>query len=102
MPLNNTEIELGKCAFKAIQYMSLGIPAVVSPVGANCSVVNDGINGYWADSDDQWYTALEKLILNTSIRIQMGKLAREKMQEQFSVNSSLPVFLNLFKKGTAG
>lgn len=98
MPLNNTEIELGKCAFKAIQYMSLGIPAVVSPVGANCTVVDDGINGYWADTDEQWYTALEKLILNTDQRIQMGKLAREKMQEQFSVNSSLPVFLNVFKK----
>ena len=35
MPLKNTEIEQGKCAFKAIQYMSLGIPPVVSPVGAN-------------------------------------------------------------------
>ena len=32
MPLNNTEVDLGKCGFKAIQYMSLGIPAVVSPV----------------------------------------------------------------------
>jgi glycosyltransferase involved in cell wall biosynthesis len=98
MPLKNTEIELGKCGFKAIQYLSLGIPAVVSPVGVNCTVVENGTNGYWADNDEQWFTALEKLILNTDERIQMGKLARQKIQEHFSVKSTLPAFLNLFKK----
>ena len=32
MPLYDDEISKGKCGFKAIQYMSLGIPAIVSPV----------------------------------------------------------------------
>ena len=41
MPLCNSKAGLGKCGFKAIQYMSLGIPAVVSPVGANCEVVKN-------------------------------------------------------------
>lgn len=96
MPLNNSEIELGKCAFKAIQYMSLGIPPVVSPVGVNCTVVDDGINGYWADNEEKWYAALEKLILNTNERVLMGKLAQQKIQKQFSVISTLPLFLDLF------
>ena len=97
MPLNNTEIEWGKCAFKAIQYMSLGIPAVVSPVGANRTVVDDGINGYWADTEEELYAGLEKLIVNTQERIQMGKLAQQKIKNQFSVAATRNIFLDLFK-----
>ena len=52
MPLNNTELEKGKCGFKAIQYMSLGIPAVVSPVGVNLLIITDGENGFVA-ADEQ-------------------------------------------------
>jgi glycosyltransferase involved in cell wall biosynthesis len=101
MPLINTDVELGKCAFKAIQYMSLGIPAVVSPVGANCEVVDDKKNGYWADTDHEWYVALEKLILDINERKQMGKLAQQKIINEYSVIATKTQFLDLFKSGNA-
>jgi glycosyltransferase involved in cell wall biosynthesis len=97
MPLNNTESEMGKCAFKAIQYMSLGIPAVVSPVGANCNVVSNKINGFWADSDDQWYQKLEILITNNELRKEMGILARNSIVNNFSVSSQKSNFFQLFE-----
>lgn len=97
MPLDNTEIEFGKCAFKAIQYMSLGIPAIVSPVSANCKVVDDGINGYWADTEQEWYAKLETLLLNPDKRIEMGKLAQQKIENQYSVSATSKIFLDLFK-----
>ena len=43
MPLSDDEWARGKCGFKALQYMSLGIPAMVSPVGVNTQIVDDGI-----------------------------------------------------------
>lgn len=101
MPLIHTDVQLGKCAFKAIQYMSLGIPAVVTPLGANCEVVDDGINGYWADNDTEWYDKLEKLILDKTLRIEMGKHARQKIEDRYSVNATRNLFLNLFKQGQA-
>lgn len=96
MPLYNTAIELGKCAFKAIQYMSLGIPAVVSPVGVNCEVVGNGEDGFWADTEKEWYISLEKLITDKELCMQMGKLSREKIVAKFSVKATEDSFFNLF------
>src|SRR5205085_2743687 len=54
MPLPDEPWARGKCGMKAIQYMGVGIPAVVSPVGANRQIVTDGITGLHASTDAQW------------------------------------------------
>lgn len=97
MPLYNSEFELGKCAFKAIQYMSLGIPAVVSPVGANVAIVQENINGFWADSDQEWYDILEKLLTSESLRAKIGTAARQRIEDFYSVRATSHQFFDLFK-----
>ena len=96
MPLQNSAIQLGKCAFKAIQYMSLGIPAVVSPVGANCKVVENGVNGLWATDSKEWYTSLETLLINKELRGQMGKASRARVINRYSVVATEDSFFNMF------
>lgn len=97
MPLEDTEIGLGKCAFKAIQYMSLGIPAIVSPVGANCEVVTNNKTGFWAESDEEWYYHLEKLISSNELRTEIGIAAQKLVTDNYSVKATSALFLNLFK-----
>ncbi|HNO53859.1 MAG TPA: glycosyltransferase, partial [Chitinophagaceae bacterium] len=79
-----------------IQYLSLGIPAVVSPVGANVEVVDDGKNGFVADTEDEWMSAIEKLIKDSELRKKMGAAGRKKIVEKYSVQSSYKQFLSLF------
>jgi glycosyltransferase involved in cell wall biosynthesis len=97
MPLINSEVEKGKCGFKAIQYMSLGIPAVVSPVGANRNVVEDGKTGYWAEKDQEWEERLERLILDEKLRIQLGTNGREKIIREYAVKVQKNNFFQLFQ-----
>ncbi len=97
MPLANSEVEMGKCAFKAIQYMSLGIPAVVSPVGANKLVVQNGIEGFWADTEQEWYEKIERLITDPILRTEMGKRARHRVIDDYSVKSNASIFFGLFQ-----
>lgn len=97
MPLLDTASAKGKCAFKAIQYMALGIPAVVSNVGANAEVVDDGINGFVCEGFDEWLEALSTLLQNIFLRKSMGLYAQQKIVDQFSVEATKSIFLSLFK-----
>ena len=96
MPLEHTDVGLGKCAFKAIQYMSLGIPPIVSPVGANVQLVSNGVDGYFADNENEWFLYLENLILSKSLREEMGRQALKRIKNSYSVNSTQEEFFNLF------
>ena len=96
MPLVDDQWAKGKCGFKALQYMSLGIPAVVSPVGVNTTIVDHGKNGMVAATEEDWYAALATLMQDEALRIQMGAAAAEKILGNYSVSSNTPRFLALF------
>lgn len=96
MPLEDDPWAKGKCAFKALQYMALGIPALVSPVGMNTEVVQSGVNGYVCNSAEEWRNAIESLLLDPEMRIQLGEAARATVVQRYSVQSNEDNFLQLF------
>ena len=96
MPLTADEWSEGKCGFKLIQYLALGIPAVSSSVGVNKKIIEQGVNGYFADTDEEWYNNIEKLIVDAALRKQMGTAGRKKMVAQYSLQSNENNFMHLF------
>ena len=96
MPLEQDAWSEGKCGFKIIQYLSLGIPAVASPVGVNKDIVEHGINGFLCQSPDEWRTALSQLLTDEKLRTDMGAAGRSKMNQKYSVQSNENNFLSLF------
>jgi len=96
MPLQDDPWAQGKCAFKALQYMSLGIPALVSPVGMNTEVVQDDYNGYVCHTLAQWHQRLSQLLTDAPHRQVLGVAARATIEQHYSVCSNTASFLNLF------
>ncbi|WP_019947773.1 glycosyltransferase [Hymenobacter aerophilus] len=96
MPLEDDKWAQGKCAFKALQYMALGEPALVSPVGMNTEVVTDGVNGNICASPAEWEAALRRLLLDPALRTRMGQAARQTVQQRYSVTANESNFLDLF------
>jgi len=97
MPLSNDEWSKGKCGFKAIQFMALEIPVLVSPVGANVEIVSDGVDGFYCHNLNDWKINLEKLIQSESLRKQMGAMGRKKVIENYSIESNKEKFFSLFE-----
>lgn len=90
MPLSDDKWARGKCAMKAIQYMGVGLPAVVSPVGANREVVRNGVNGFHATTQSEWAIALEALLDNKDLRGRMGAEGRRRVESEYSAEVQAP------------
>lgn len=97
MPLDDGDLERGKCGLKAIQYMGVATPAVVSPVGVNAEIVLHNETGYHAKTDAEWIDGLRDLIHSPTKRKNFGENARTRIEEYYSINSQLPKLLQLFE-----
>ncbi|MCZ2444543.1 MAG: glycosyltransferase [Flavobacteriales bacterium] len=96
MPLEHDPWSEGKCGFKALQYLSLGIPALVSPVGVNTHIIQQGVNGFLCQTPDEWEQCIEQLINNVDLLEQISRNTRKSMELEFSTQAVKPNFLSLF------
>jgi len=95
MPLIDGPFERGKCGYKLIQYMAGGIPIIASPVGVNRQIVEPNINGYLAESAEDWLAALRELINNPQKRSEMGMAGRQKAEQMYNLQVTAPKLMSL-------
>jgi glycosyltransferase involved in cell wall biosynthesis len=96
MPLVDAPFERGKSGYKLVQYMACGIPSVGSPIGVNRTILEDGC-GLLANSLDEWKQALEQLLSDGALRERMGKKARARAVEAYSLKAHAPRLIEFFK-----
>ena len=98
MPLQNNQWSEGKCAFKGLQYMSLGIPTVMSPVGVNKTLIQHNENGFLVNSEEEWYDTLSFLLENRELRIRIGQQGDDTVEKFYSVEVTKWKYLHLFEQ----
>lgn len=96
MPLPDDLWTRGKCGMKALQYMGLGIPTICSPVGVNSTIIDDGRNGFLADSPDEWIAKLKLLIDSAEMRFKIGEEGRKTVDEEYSAKCHAPRVYEIF------
>jgi glycosyltransferase involved in cell wall biosynthesis len=89
MPLEDDEWSRGKCGYKLLLYMSLGIPSVASPVGVNGQIMENGKTGFLATTEEEWYDALRKLVRDEELRRQMGAAAKASLAGRYDSRTGL-------------
>lgn len=97
MPLADDDWARGKCAFKALQCMSLGIPTICSDVGANRDVIDHGKNGFLATTATDWIESFIALIDDPDLRGQLGIAARKTIVNKYSMKNSSQLFADVIK-----
>jgi len=83
-PVEDNNFTRGKNNFKVMQYMSMGIPVITSPVGFSNEIVRNGENGFLAADTEDWYTVGRKLIEDSGKREKVGKSARLTIENEYS------------------
>ncbi len=102
MPLDDSELARGKCGFKMLSYMAVGLPVVASPVGVNEERFAHDELGFAASSPENWYQALERLYQDRGLGARMGSTGRRVVEEHYSVRTNVRKLANIFEQVVHG
>jgi glycosyltransferase involved in cell wall biosynthesis len=97
MPLPDDKWSKGKCGLKALQYMALGIPTMCSPVGVNSTIIQDGQNGFIADTKEEWIAKLKSLLHSAELRRRIGSAGRKTVEGEYSAIAQAPRVFEVFE-----
>ena len=102
MPLPSDPWTRGKGGYKLLQYLSVGVPVVASPVGINSEIVEEGVSGLLAACDDEWVACLGRLIEQPELRRIMGRAGRERMVARYSLEQNSHRLLKILESVAEG
>ena len=77
----------GKSGFKAIQYMSAGVPYVATPIGAAAQIVQENLTHFFATTQEDWIDKLKTLLADPERRRKMGEAGRRHAVECYHLES---------------
>ena len=90
-PMLSAPVYQGKCGFKQLQYMAVGVPMVSSWVGGAKDFVVDGENALVAHKSDDWYSHLLALLTDAALRKRLSKTGRTLVEETYSLKKQAPI-----------
>lgn len=97
MSMPDNEWTRGKVGCKMLQYMANAIPAVVSFTPTTAEIIEDGVNGFLANSEEEWINKLSLLIENPGLMEKIGRAGRETVEQRFAVKANIPRYLEIFR-----
>jgi len=92
MPLGDDPWSQGKCGYKLLKYMALGIPTISTATEATRYLIRDGREGYLVEEPGEWLERLARLIEDQGLRREMGGAARRRVEQSFSYHILNPKF----------
>jgi glycosyltransferase involved in cell wall biosynthesis len=88
----------GKSGFKAIQYMAVGVPFVMSPVGVCAEIGEAGKTHFSAETSEDWYNSLKMLLSDAALRRVMGSAGRRCAEANFDLENQADLLAATLRK----
>ncbi len=92
----------GKSGFKAIEYMSVGVPYVATPVGVLEQIGEVGQTHFCAATKEEWREALEKLLVDKERRRRMGEAGRRHVLAHFTLDAQADKLADALRQAAKG
>lgn len=100
MPLIDSSFNKGKCGFKLIQYMACAIPTISTPTDTN-KKINEHSYNLFANTDEEWFNAIETILLNTNKYALVGQKNQQVIQLHYSIEANHKKYINIFNQLTS-
>ncbi len=98
IPLVNTEFNKCKSELKYIEFSALGVPVVASDVNVYNESIENGVTGFLVNDEDEWVEKLSLLIENPVLRNGIVNNAREDILNNYSLQSRVNQWDEIFKR----
>jgi glycosyltransferase involved in cell wall biosynthesis len=84
LPLVDDAQTRGKFPLKLLQYSATGLPTVASPVAIDRKAFIDGESILFASSEEEWVSAILRLVDDVALRTRLGSGARRVVEDHYS------------------
>jgi len=91
-PLRESKFNVCKSPLKFCENTVIGFPTVASNVSPYKEVIQSGVNGYLADTPDEWYKSIMALLEARESRFNMLREARKLVVEQYNISNVMPLW----------
>ncbi len=98
MPLVDNEWNRGKCSFKAIEYMAVGVATVASKVGENNYLIRDGVDGFLAKDEAEWVEKMQQLLTDFALRDRLAQAGQRRIKANYTYEVVIPQMIKVFKE----
>lgn len=97
----NTAWINGKSGFKAIQYLAVGVPFVMSPVGVCAEIGEPGLTHFNAITEEDWYNPLNDLLSDSDLRKSMGQAGRVHSEQEYRLDKIADILADTLRSVAA-
>lgn len=101
-PMFDDEWSRGKCAFKQVQYMSVGVPMVSSRSGAATELLVPENNALIAECPGDWVRHIERLLTERELRRSLARAGRALVEESLCIERQAPAFVGAIRDALLG
>jgi glycosyltransferase involved in cell wall biosynthesis len=82
---DDTKFNKAKSPTKLFEYMAMAKPTVSSGIGEPVHIIQDGENGFLAETKEEFIEKMRELIEDLNLRKQMGEKALETIENNYSL-----------------
>jgi glycosyltransferase involved in cell wall biosynthesis len=92
-----TRFNKSKSPTKLFEYMAMGMPTISSNIGEAAHIIDEGNNGFLANTKEEFVKKTEELINNPVLRDKMGLEARKTVENHYSLEILSEHLYNILK-----
>jgi glycosyltransferase involved in cell wall biosynthesis len=98
VPLEDNVYNRSKSSCKYLETSSYKKPGIWQNIRQYNEIVKDGVNGFIARTEDEWYEKIKRLCTDNKLRLSMGEEAYKTVKSDWTIQSHIPEYSEWFKQ----